>query len=107
MKYTLDKTAYIITKDNYRFLNAIFNNYWKSNGYKFIDRHGITDIIDLYHRNNDIIDLYHRNKALITQYTACIVASDGGTLYLSEADYRQTIGYKVVNLNFKNLMKVE
>lgn len=97
MKYTLDKTAYIITKDNYRFLNAIFNNYWKSNGYKFIDRHSITDIIDLY----------HRNKALITQYTACIVASDGGTLYLSEADYRQTIGYKVVNLNFKNLMKVE
>lgn len=97
MKYTLDNTAYIITKDNYQFLNSIFHNYWKSNGYKFIDRHGITDIIDLY----------HRNKALINQYDACIVASDRGTLYLSEADYRQALGYNVVNLNFKNLMKVE
>lgn len=98
MKYTLDNIAYIITKDNYRFLNTIYNNYWKSNGYKIIGRrHGITDIIDLYTRNN----------ALITQYTVCIVASDEGKLYLSDADYRQTLGYKVVNLNFKNLMKVE
>lgn len=97
MKYTLDNTAYIITKDNYQFLNSIFHNYWKSNGYKFIDRHGITDIIDLY----------HRNMTLINQYDVCIVASDEGTLYLSEADYRQALGYEVINLNFKNLMKVE
>lgn len=98
MKYTLDKTAYIITKDNYQFLNSIFHNYWKPNGYKTIGRH---------HKFNDIVDLCNRNMTLINQYDVCIVASDEGTLYLSEADYRQALGYEVINLNFKNLMKVE
>lgn len=68
------------------------------NGYKTIGRH---------HKFNDIVDLCNRNMTLINQYDVCIVASDEGILYLSEADYRQALGYDVINLNFKNLMKVE